>query len=151
MVIGGAEIFLFVCGVDDVFHEHPAVAGVAIPIVGERVAGLERAIEIIVGEEHERMAQAMKALIAQPHRCIGITGGIGLLFEFGLARVFARLRVNFVAADKPLDGAVIAARMTGLVTGGKRIMNIAFEKKCFPADRMNHRVTVAPQFGVIRF
>ena len=39
--------------------------------------------------------------------------------------------------------------MTGLVAGGEGFVNIAFEAKGLPADRMDHRVTVAPEIAVL--
>jgi hypothetical protein len=38
--------------------------------------------------------------------------------------------------------------MAGLIAGGKRIVNIAFGAKGFPADRMHNRMTVAPDLWV---
>ena len=149
VVIGRTKVLFFICGVDHIFHENPAVAGIAVPLAGERIARFERAIEIIIGKEHEGMSQTVKTLIAQAQGRVRVAGRIRLLLELGLARMFAGLCVNFIAANEALDRAVITPGMAGLVTGGERIMDVASETKRFPADGMNDRMTITPQFGVV--
>ena len=68
-----------------------------------------------------------------------------------MARMLIALRIDVVAAEKTFYRTVVAARMASLVAGRKRIMNIALEPECFPADRVNDRMAVPPQLWILRF
>jgi hypothetical protein len=63
----------------------------------------------------------------------------------------AGLRVNVVAEKKPFHRPVIAAGVASLIAGGEGIVDRALETEGFPADGVNHRVTLPAQFGVFSF
>ena len=94
------------------------------------------------------MAQAVQALEAKSHRDLWVAGDGGLLLELGRARVSPDFGVYVLAAQKTLDGTVVTTRMTGLIAGRKRIVDRAFDAERFPADGVNDRMTVAPEFWI---
>ena len=96
------------------------------------------------------MAKAVQALKAESNGNLRIAGDGGFLLELGRAGMLFDFGVNILAAQKALDGAVVATGMTGLVAGRKGIVDSAFDAVGFPADGVNDRMTVAPEFGIFR-
>jgi hypothetical protein len=128
MVVGGAEIFFLAGGVGHVFHKNAAVAGAAAPFVRQRVASSQGRGQFIAGKKHQSVAEAVQALKTQPDGERGVAGGRGFLFQLRLVRCLS-VSAPFFAAQKALDGAVVTARMTGLVAGSEGFVNIALSRK----------------------
>src|SRR6266508_3336755 len=92
----------------------------------------------------------METLEAKSQRNTRVASDRSFLSKFGRAGMIVDLRVDTVDAQKTLHGTMITAGMAGLITAGKGFMNIAFGAKAFPPDRMDDRMTVAPEIGVFR-
>jgi hypothetical protein len=61
------------------------------------------------------------------------------------------LRINFIAAEKTFDRTVVTTGVAGLIAGGKRFMDVAFELEGLPTDGVDDGMAVAPQLSVLCF
>ena len=51
VIVGGAQVAAFRCRVEDVFHEHAAVAGRPAPFFGQDVADFKGRLQLVGGKK----------------------------------------------------------------------------------------------------
>ena len=97
------------------------------------------------------MTESVQALVAESYGRIWVTSGRGLLFQFRLAGMLIGLGIDFIAAKKAFHRTMVTTGVAGLITGGKRFVDVAFELEGLTTDGVNDGMAVAPKLGVFCF
>ncbi len=107
----------------DVLHEHAAVARVRLPLALEVVADLERDGQVVAGGDHEPVAEAVQALVLE----LGERLHLRVVAEPARHPAEDARRAVGDVDERPLEHAVVVARVADRVAFGERAADVALE------------------------